>query len=298
MIRVPRSLLGPLVVCLGSVAITTGVRAASTAPAIYAAAVNTSNNHITISGKNFSPSGLAPTVVFATTTLTLVSFTDQKLVATLPAGFPAASYSLVVVNSNSQVATFSVTLGAVGPTGPAGPTGAAGPQGPPGPSGAPGSPGAPGTPGAPGPGTRVLDSAGHSYPLQYTGSVYSSALYQVNSGEVLTLPVGSDGLVGAQYTSQVFYTTSTCSGTGYFVSGVDLTTALLVPPIYSFVSGGTLYYPGPAQQVTLSSYQTFFNGSYSACSQNGGCTLCTANPAETADISGQFVPPLTIQLQN
>jgi len=318
MIRVPRSLLSPVVVCLASVAITTGVRAASTAPAIYAAVVTTSNNHITISGKNFSPSDLAPTVVFATTTLTLVSFTDQKLVATLPAGFPAASYSLVVVNSNSQVATFTVTLGAVGPTGPqgaAGPPGPTGPQGSPGaagptgaqgPAGPSGAPGTPGTPGVPGPGARVLDSAGHSYPLQDTaltyangmGPVYPSALYQVSTGEVLSLPVGSGGLVSGEYPSQVFYTTSNCSGTGYFQSGVDLTTALLIPPLYSFVSGGTLYYPGPAQQVTLNSGQQFSNGSFSECSTEPYCILCTANAIATTDISGQFVPPLTVQLSN
>jgi len=143
--------LAPVV--LAVISTTTGARAASTAPAIYAAVVNTSSNHITIAGTNLSPARLAPKVVFATTTLTLVSFTNQKLVATLPIGFSAGSYSLVVVNSNSQVATFSVTLGAVGPTGPQGPagatgatgttgaTGATGSQGPAGPQGVPGTPG-------------------------------------------------------------------------------------------------------------------------------------------------------------
>lgn len=229
MICVPRTLHSPLLVCLASLAITTAVGRASTAPAIaiYSAVVNASNNHVTISGKNFSPSGLAPTVVFATTTLTLVSFTDQKVVATLPNGFTAASYSLVVVNSNSQVATFSVTLGAVGPSGapgPAGPTGAQGPAGPTettgtqGPAGPQGPAGATGATGAPGPGARVLD----------------------------------------------------------------------------------LYYPGPVQQVTLNSYQQFTGGAFSSCFGTGSayCTLCTANALATADISGQFVPPLTIQLSN
>jgi hypothetical protein len=68
----------------------------------------------------------------------LVSFANQKLVATLPTGFSAGSYSLVVVNTNSQVAAFSVTLGAVGPTGPQGPSGAMGPAGPQGATGATG----------------------------------------------------------------------------------------------------------------------------------------------------------------
>src|SRR5580700_6788844 len=106
-----------------------GLSAASTAPAIYSTVVNTSNNQITITGQNFSPSGLAPTVAFAHTALLLASFTDQVAVATLPAGFAAGSYSVTVTNSNSQTAALSVTLGAVGPVGPIGPAGPQGPSG-------------------------------------------------------------------------------------------------------------------------------------------------------------------------
>jgi hypothetical protein len=92
-------------------------------------------------------------VVFAHTALALVSFTNQKLVATLPAGFAAGSYSLTVTNSVPQTGTFTVTLGAVGPTGPTGPqgpAGPAGPQGPAGPAGAQGPVGPAGPAGAPG----------------------------------------------------------------------------------------------------------------------------------------------------
>jgi hypothetical protein len=110
----------------------------ATAPIIFSAVVNTTNNRITINGSNFSPSGLAPTVVFATTTLTVLSFTNHSAVAHLPAGFAAGSYSLAVTNSVPQTGTFGVTLGAVGPTGPQGPTGPAGLQGPAGPAGAQG----------------------------------------------------------------------------------------------------------------------------------------------------------------
>lgn len=120
----------------------------ATAPIIFSAVVNTTNNRITINGANFSPSGLAPTVVFATTTLTVLSFTNHSAVARLPAGFAAGSYSLTITNSVPQTGTFGVTLGAVGPTGPQGPTGPAGAQGPAGPAG---SAGAAGPQGAPGP---------------------------------------------------------------------------------------------------------------------------------------------------
>jgi len=119
--------------------------------AIYAAVVNTSSNpHY--QWKELQPFGTCAHSGFCHPTLTLASFTSNKLVATLPAGFPAASYSLVVVNSNSQVATFSVTLGAVGPTGPQGPAGPPGQagatraQGPAGPQGPHGTPGASGPP--------------------------------------------------------------------------------------------------------------------------------------------------------
>ena len=119
----------------------------------------------------------------------------------------------------------------------------------------------------------------------------------------MSLPVGSGGLVSGQYDFQKGFTTSDCSGTGYFFfnsnSSVDLTTLLLVPPIYSYVSGGRLYYPGgPAQQVTISYVESFTNGSFSSCGVTDWYTVTTANPVATADISGQFVPPLTIQLQN
>jgi len=125
------------------------------AVAIYSASLNTTNNRITITGANFSPSGLAPAVALGNTTLALVSFTNHRTVAQSPTGFAAGSYSLTLTNSNSQTGTFSVTLGAVGPTGPQGPagpqgsTGPAGPQGATGPTGARGPRGTPGAPGAP-----------------------------------------------------------------------------------------------------------------------------------------------------
>jgi hypothetical protein len=131
---------------------------AATSVAIYSTAVNSPKNQLTIEGNNFSPSGLAPTVVFAHTPLVLASFTNEKAVAQLPTGFGAGTYSLTVTNSSSQSAAFSVTLGAVGPTGPSGPTGPQGlvgpagiqgqlgPTGAQGPAGPQGSPGAPGTP--------------------------------------------------------------------------------------------------------------------------------------------------------
>jgi hypothetical protein len=134
-----------------AVLVSAGLSVASTAPTIYSTVVNTSNNMITVAGNNLSPSGLAPTVVFAHKALALVSFTNQKLVATLPAGFSAGSYSLTVTNGKSQSASFSVTLGTVGPQGPVGLQGPPGPQGTQGPKGPPGPQGPQGQTGPQGP---------------------------------------------------------------------------------------------------------------------------------------------------
>jgi hypothetical protein len=136
----------PVLVVLGPAAIC--ARGATT-PNIFSAVVNYSNHRITITGQNFSPSGLAPKVSLANIQLTLVSFTNQSITATLPA-LAAGTYSLVIVSSNGQTATLAVTLGAAGPMGPQGPPGVQGPPGPAGVQGPIGPPGPTGTPGVAG----------------------------------------------------------------------------------------------------------------------------------------------------
>jgi hypothetical protein len=131
--------------------------AASTAVVINSTSVNPKLNQITILGQGFDPTGLAPTVTFSTSTLTVISFSKTSIVAALPPGTKAGSYPLTVTNSAANTLTFDVTVGAVGPQGPAGVagpqglTGAAGQQGLPGPQGTPGAQGAAGTAGAQGP---------------------------------------------------------------------------------------------------------------------------------------------------
>jgi hypothetical protein len=80
---------------------------------IYSTVVN-SKKPAHHEGSNFSPSGLAPTIVFAHTPLGLASFTNQQAVAHLPTGFGAGTYSLTVTNSSSQSAVFSFTLERLG----------------------------------------------------------------------------------------------------------------------------------------------------------------------------------------
>lgn len=128
---------------------------ASVAPNIVNTTVNSAVTQLTINGTGFSPTNLPPTVVLGTATLSLVSFSDTQIVATLPVNEPSGSYDLSVTNSDgsAKTDTFGVTIGAVGPVGPQGiqgligPQGVAGPQGPTGPTGFTGPQGPQGVPG-------------------------------------------------------------------------------------------------------------------------------------------------------
>jgi hypothetical protein len=101
-----------LVLCFIALAI----RAEAATPKIFSTVVNSAQNRITVTGQGFSPTGLAPSVVFATKQV-VNAFTDRSVTATLPSGFAVGTYSLTVTNSNSQSAAFDMTLGAAGPMG-------------------------------------------------------------------------------------------------------------------------------------------------------------------------------------
>jgi hypothetical protein len=136
--------------------------ATSTAVVVNSVSINSKLNQITILGQGFDPAGQAPTVTFNTKSLTLVSFSNSSIVATLLTGTKPGSYQLTVKNSSANTAAFDVTVGAAGPQGPSGPAGPQGPQGqagvqgaqgpggPQGPSGPAGSQGQPGQAGAQG----------------------------------------------------------------------------------------------------------------------------------------------------
>jgi hypothetical protein len=66
--------------------IAVGTGLAATSVTIYSAVASSQKSQITITGNNLSPSGLAPTIVFAHTQLALASFSNQKVVAQLPTG--------------------------------------------------------------------------------------------------------------------------------------------------------------------------------------------------------------------
>jgi hypothetical protein len=85
---------------------------ADDAPAISSAVVDYETRQVSITGSNFSPAGLPPTLALASSPLTLVSFTNQSAAASLPADFSPGSYLLAVTNSDNQTGTFSITVNA------------------------------------------------------------------------------------------------------------------------------------------------------------------------------------------
>jgi hypothetical protein len=126
----------------------------ATAPVIFSAIVNSSNNQISITGEAFSPTGGGPTVTLDNAPLTILTYTGTTVLANLPPGLPAGLYRLSLTNSYGLTATFPVIIGAVGPPGPQGPIGPQGPagaQGPRGPQGVQGPQGIQGPVGPAGP---------------------------------------------------------------------------------------------------------------------------------------------------
>jgi hypothetical protein len=106
--------LGKLFACLALVASSLCAGPEQT-PAILSASVNYAANWATITGSNFSPDAVAPTVTFEGATLTLVSFTNQSVAVVLPAGWAPGSYLLAVTNSNHQTGEYRMTLNGAPP---------------------------------------------------------------------------------------------------------------------------------------------------------------------------------------
>ena len=120
---------------------------------ISKATIDYSKNQVTFNGSGFEPAKKAPTVLFAGSQLTVISFTDAQIVAALPVNTVAGNFTILIVNSLGEFLPYELTYGAMGPqgpiglpgpqgpagaVGPAGPTGPTGPQGPQGPQGPPG----------------------------------------------------------------------------------------------------------------------------------------------------------------
>jgi hypothetical protein len=131
--------------------------AVAATPVVNSGTINYSTNQITLTGSGFEPNKTKPTVAFNGSALTVLTFSNTQVTATLPTGLTPGTFDLIVTNSQGNSVVFNMTFGATGPQGPAGPAGPTGPQGPAGLSGATGATGASGprgltgAPGAPGP---------------------------------------------------------------------------------------------------------------------------------------------------
>jgi hypothetical protein len=81
--------------------------------AINSAIINSANNQVSMVGVEFNPAPVrgAPSVSFNGVSLTLVSYTDTNIVATLPTGLAPGSYLLTVTNSTKDTASLDVTIG-------------------------------------------------------------------------------------------------------------------------------------------------------------------------------------------
>jgi hypothetical protein len=80
------------------------------APSILNATVDYAANRVTLTGANFSPAGVPPTVALETAMLPVVSFTDQSAAASLPLDWASGSYLLAVTNSNHETGVYQLTF--------------------------------------------------------------------------------------------------------------------------------------------------------------------------------------------
>ena len=279
--------------------------AANNTVTVNNATLNYSTNQVTISGSTFSPTGVKPAVTLGVTALTVVSFSNTSVVATLPTGLTAGTYRLRITNSSGNAYDFDVAYGATGPQGPMGPQGIQGPagaqgaQGAQGPQGVPGQTGPTGAQGPPGPqgpagpaapaGPRVLDSNGTVVgPLIGQGAV----LIKANGTPVLVSVQANDFPRIGQLS--FWFPTPDCSGAPYTFAGFPANAY----PDFSNI----LYYPDPAnvQNVSFQSLG-YWNPGDPITAPPAQCFTGYSNPASaspvlTFDMSSLgFKPPFSIQ---
>jgi trimeric autotransporter adhesin len=147
-------------------------------PVIADATVDLSKSYIALTGSNFSPTGIAPTVVVGGTSRTVFSFTDSLAVVEAPSSLAAATYLVAVTNSVPKSGSAYVTVGAVGPQGP---TGLTGPQGPAGAAGATGPAGPQGPAGAIGPAGPQGPAGTVTLPFSGSGADTTTPLFTITT---------------------------------------------------------------------------------------------------------------------
>ena len=164
-------------------------------PAIDKTEVSTNSNQLTITGQNFG--AVTPSVMLdGPLPLTVVSFTDAMVVATLPPGIAAGSYQLTLTNlSTNKTGTFIATIGAVGPAGPTGPAGAQGFPGAAGPTGPTGPAGPQGPAGPAGPNGRMVNPLAQTVPNSSGSFTPVTLSFPAFSSGAITLDVANNRIV-------------------------------------------------------------------------------------------------------
>ena len=168
--------------------------ASSNDPVITSASSDAGLANLTINGSGFnSVRNLQVFLSGFSTALPLVSKSDKILIALLPPGIHAGTYSFVLTSPNGKSGDnnndgsdddeFFVVIGPAGPAGPAGPSGPAGAQGPKGDTGAPGPAGPAGPKGDAG-STGPAGATGATGPTGDTGATGPAG------------PVGATGATG------------------------------------------------------------------------------------------------------
>ena len=79
-------------------------------PLIASATVSADRTTLTVSGLNFAPDGVAPSVSLALTPLPVTASSATAVTAALPAPLEAGTYLLLVTRSDQQAAAFHVTV--------------------------------------------------------------------------------------------------------------------------------------------------------------------------------------------
>lgn len=157
----------------------------SVTPVVNSVTINFSTNRATLRGSGFEPAKTAPKVQFNGAALTIDSFSDTQIVATLPSTTTAGTFSLTVKNSQGSSLNFDLTYGTSGPQGPEGLTGARGPQGETGQTGARGATGPQGPQGPKGPAGGVLyftANSGNEMALPNNGWITIIGVWLPNAG--------------------------------------------------------------------------------------------------------------------
>jgi hypothetical protein len=208
--------------------------------------INYTNNQLTINGSGFEPAKKAPTVNFNEANLTLVSFTNNAVVAQLPTT-AAGAYQLIVTNSKGLFWLFDVTYGAVGPQGPMGLTGAQGQQGNQGPQGQQGNPG-PAGPVGPAGAVGPIGPAGPAGPTGPAGGTGPAG----PTGPAATIPPALTNL------NTLFTEPWTGTGLGvYNYEGVTCTIGDIIFSVNSYGGGDAL--PADGRLLPISEYTAVFS---------------------------------------